>query len=215
MPDASPHSHFKDIAQLVACPECDLLHERVTVGEGQRARCRRCGTVLMAPRQEALLEVIVLSLTVAILMAGATFFPFLDVSVGGVQHASSVSDTALAFSDGLMIPLAVAVLALIVVMPLVRVAALIYTLVPLARGKAPWRYAAPAFRLAEAMRPWSMAEVFMIGTTIALIKIGGLATIGLGPAFWAFAALVLVVALKDRLMCRWTIWAMIEARSPH
>ena len=50
----------------------------------------------------------------------------------------------------------------------------------------PWSHAAFVFRMAEAMQPWAMAEIFIIGTAVALVKIGGLATISLGPAFWAF-----------------------------
>jgi paraquat-inducible protein A len=34
----------------------------------------------------------------------------------------------------------------------------------------------------------------------------------IGPAFWAFTALVLVTALNDNFMCRLTIWRTLEAR---
>ena len=41
-----------------------------------------------------------------------------------------------------------------------------------------------------------MAEVFLIGVVVALVKIGGMATITLGPAFWAMAGLVLLVVYE-------------------
>lgn len=199
--------------RLIACPDCDLLHEIAPLTEGQRARCRRCHSLLFAPRERAFVQVILLSLTVAILMVGAVFFPFLEISVGGVSHTSSIYDTAMAFSEGILLPLSLAVMLLIVLLPLLRVAALIYTLLPMANGRPPWRHAARAMRLAEVVQPWSMAEIFVIGTTVALVKIGGMATVGLGPAFWAFAVLVVIVTLKDALMCEWTIWSTIEKLS--
>jgi paraquat-inducible protein A len=32
----------------------------------------------------------------------------------------------------------------------------------------------------------------------------------LGPAFWMFAALVVVTVLQDTLMCRWSLWHTLE-----
>ncbi len=67
-----------------------------------------------------------------------------------------------------------------------------------------------AFRLSEALRPWSMAEIFVIGTAVALVKIAGLANISFGPAFWAFCALILVTAASDAFTSAATIWDAIE-----
>ena len=41
-----------------------------------------------------------------------------------------------------------------------------------------------------------MSEVFLIGVVVALVKVGGMASIDLGPAFWAMAGLVLLVVLE-------------------
>ena len=67
-----------------------------------------------------------------------------------------------------------------------------------------------AFRLSEALRPWSMAEIFVIGTAVALVKIGGLANISFGPAFWAFCGLIIVNAASDAFTSAATIWDAIE-----
>ena len=84
------------------------------------------------------------------------------------------------------------------------------TLLPLVRGRPPYTMAASAFRVAEQLRPWSMAEIFVLGVAVALVKVAGLATVSLGPAFWAFAALVVITVLQDNAMCRYTIWKTIE-----
>lgn len=208
-PDPASLAALEPLDRLIACPRCDALHRDLDLADGARARCARCGTLLIAARQRAFGQVIMLSVTIAILMAGAVFFPFLSISAAGLSHASSVFDAALAFSGDLLAPLSVAVLAMIVLIPVVRVAAILYTLLPLARGRPPLRHAEDAFRLAEHLRPWSMAEIFIIGTAVALVKVAGLATIGFGPAFWAFAAIVIVVVLEDTFMCKWTIWKTI------
>ena len=55
-----------------------------------------------------------------------------------------------------------------------------------------------------------MAEIFIVGVTVALIKVAGIATVTIGPAFWAFSGLVVVTILKDQLICRYSIWHALE-----
>ena len=196
--------------RLIACPKCDVLHEICEVSEGEKACCRQCGAVLIQPGENAFVRVITLALTVLILMLGAIFFPFLRLQAGQIEHHSSVFDAITAFSSGLMLPLSFAVAALIVFIPIARVVAIIYTLWPLMRGQPAYRHAPHAMRMAEALKPWSMAEIFVIGVAVALVKVGGIAHVTLGPAFWAFSALVIVVVLQDTFMCKWTIWKSLE-----
>lgn len=198
---------------LVACPVCDTLHRMPEIAPGQRARCLRCHTVLMAPRESAMTRIVMLSLTATILMIAAISFPFLSLEARGLSQKSSVIDAILAFSSGIMIPLSLAVAGLIVVLPLMRLGAILYALAPMAIGWAPLRGALRAFRLAEVLKPWAMAEIFIVGVAVALVKVAGLAQLTIGPAFWAFSALVLVTVLNDNFMCRLTIWRTLEARS--
>lgn len=202
-----------DIAEsggLLACPTCDTLHAEPDVPVNHVALCRRCGHVLAAPRDNALVRVLALAVTSSILMIGAVFFPFIDLSAGGLENHTSVMDAVLAFSTGLMVPLSFAVALLIVLIPLARLLAIIYTLWPLVRGRPPFAQARAAFRLAEQLRPWSMAEIFVVGVAVALVKVAGLAALSLGPAFWAFVALVLITVLQDNAMCRYTIWKSLD-----
>jgi paraquat-inducible protein A len=198
---------------LIACPVCDALHKDVAVPVGGTARCSRCRTVLMAPRKGAMTRIVMLAATALILMVAAIFFPFLELRAGGLVQKSSVFDAVMAFSHGLMLPLSIAVAALIVVLPLARLCAIIYALAPMALGWRPARFAMPAFRWAEEMKPWAMAEIFIVGVAVALVKVAGLAKVTFGPAFWAFAALVLITVLKDTFMCRLTIWKTLEERN--
>ncbi len=200
------------LEDMIACPTCDALYTLPDVAEGARARCRRCHTVLTAPRKGAMTRIVMLASTSFILMLAAIFFPFLELTAAGRTQRSSIMDVVLVFADGPFVGLAIAVGALIVVLPLLRLLALIYVLAPMSFGWRPARDAIPVFRFSERIKPWSMAEIFIVGVAVALIKVAGLAHLSLGPAFWAFAALVLVVALKDNFMCRLTIWKTLEHR---
>ena len=211
------HAAPADLRALIACPRCDALHRAREAAPGARLRCRRCHTVLLSPRGASIRYVVLLAAASAILIVGAVFLPFLSLSVAGLGNRSSIVEAAFAF-EGAMLPLSLAVLATVVVFPLIRMLLVLYALGPPAFGARPPAGAVQAFRLSEAMRPWSMAEIFTIGTAIALVKVADLANVVYGPAFWMFVALVILVVLKDALMCRHTIWALLDreraARAP-
>ncbi|WP_028094889.1 paraquat-inducible protein A [Pseudodonghicola xiamenensis] len=207
-----PFAASSDVGDLIACPTCDaLLHER-PVAVGETARCPRCHTVIEAPRALAMTRIIMLALSALILMVAAIFFPFLELEAAGMIRRSSLLDTVMAYSGGLTEPLTIVMAALIVVLPTTRFLGLLYVLAPMAFGWHPARHAAPVFRFVELLRPWAMAEVFVVGVAVALVKVGGLAHISLGPAFWAFVALVIVTVLKDNFMSRVTVWKTLDAR---
>ncbi len=197
---------------MIACPACDALLVDRDVAMGDTASCPRCGTVIEAPRPLAMTRIIMLALAALILMIAAVFFPFLELGAAGMVRRSSLLDTVMAFATGLTAPLTIAMAALIVILPVTRFLALLYVLGPMAFGWRPARHAASAFRLAEALRPWAMAEVFIVGVAVALVKVAGLAHVSLGPAFWAFVALVIVTVLKDNFMSRVTVWKTLDAR---
>ncbi len=147
-----------------------------------------------------------------VLMVVAVSFPFLAIDASGLHSEASVIDAALSFAEasGRMAPLSVIVAALIVVLPVTRLVALIYALWPLAAGRRPRAHAAAAFRLAMRLRPWAMAEIFIIGVAVALVKVASLAQVGFGPSFWAFVALVVLVAAKDTILCERSLWRALE-----
>ncbi|MBA4491033.1 paraquat-inducible protein A [Paracoccus sp. S1E-3] len=197
-------------AGLIACPRCDALHIEEELSLGETARCVRCGGVLARPQSGAFTQIIALAITTMVLVFAAVFFPFLEISRMGLGHGTSLFGVAIALADGAMAPMAVALLAFVVGLPAVRALLLVYTLWPLARRRPPYAHAVRAFRLSEQLKPWSMAEIFIIGTAVAMVKVAGLATISFGPAFWAFVALVFVSLANRSFMCVTTVWDALE-----
>lgn len=202
-----------EVEGLIACPTCDALNMQVALGSGARGLCHRCHTTLSAPRKRAMTQIVMLSATALVLLMVAIFMPFLELSAAGMTRRSSILDAALAFSEGITLPLTLAVTAFTIVLPALRLSLLLYVMAPMALGWRAARHAIPAFRLSEDLKPWAMAEVFMIGVAVALVKVSGLASLHIGVAFWALVGLVLVTVLSDSLMCRLTVWRTLEQRS--
>ncbi len=195
---------------LIVCPQCDAAYRLKRPGHGERAICQRCHKVLISPRKDAGLRIIAVAFAVLFLILGAAVFPFLTIDAAGNRNAVSVLDAAFAFTGGSLLLLSLAALALIILIPLVRVLLILYVLLPLVLDRPAARHAIPAFRLSEALRPWSMAEIFAIGCAVALVKVTDLANVGFGPAFWMFGLLVVLGIAQDSFMCRWSVWHALE-----
>lgn len=195
---------------LVCCPVCDALHEVHEVPDGVRMRCVRCGTVIAAGRPKAITRIVVLSLTSLVLMTIVVFYPFLQLQNGVFGSRASVFETAMSFNRGIMAPLSLAVTAFVIVLPVIRFAALVWSLGPLAVGAPPLPGASFMLRLSETVRPWAMAEIFMVGVAVALVKLADLATLSMGPAFWSFGVIVLISAYQDTQMSKHSIWTALD-----
>lgn len=195
-----------DPSGLMVCPQCDALYRAKKPGAGELAVCSRCHKVIASPRRRAGMQIISLALASLVMTLGALFLPFLRIEAAGLSNAASVLDVALSFGGGLLGVLVLITAALIVFIPAMRTALLIYVIGPLVFDRAPAPGARPAFRLAEELRPWAMAEIFALGVAVSLIKVGDLAFVAFGPAFWMFALLVILVLLQQRYLCSWSVW---------
>lgn len=196
-------------AEQIVCPTCDALYA-VPEGKQTKAQCVRCGTVLIRSERAAIAEVVGLSLASSILMVLVLTLPFLKLDRGMFGSTASVIDAVMSFSSGLMVPVSIATLAFIIVLPITRFATLVYALTPAVFDSPALPGAKQALRLALALKPWAMAEIFMIGVAVALVKLTEMASVAIGPAFWAFGAVVVLSALSERFLCRHTLWTTLK-----
>ena len=195
---------------LIICPVCDATYQLQRPRNGERAVCGRCHYVLIAPRAKAGMQMIAVAIAVVVLTIAASVFPFLEISAGGRSNAVSILDAALTFTEGPMLVLALSTAAFIIFVPMLRMLLTLYVLVPVVLDRPPARHAIRAFRVSEAMRPWSMAEIFALGCAVALVKVADLASVSFGPAFWMFGFLVVLVLVQDGFLCKWSVWNSLE-----
>jgi len=195
----------------MACPECDLMVALDPLEPGQRANCPRCGQLLTAFESDATSRALAYAVAAAILLVLANSFPFLQLRSSGLETTMTIPGaSAELYRDGYGV-LAGMVLAPIVLLPGSILVAAIGLLLPLRVGrKVPWLV--PAARMVFGLNPWSMAEVFIIGVLVSLVKIGEVATVVIGVSFWAYVGFVLCFLAALRSVDRFQLWRAIEHR---
>lgn len=209
-PDAGGGTLLQEQAHsLLACPDCDLVFPLPCLSPGEKARCGRCGAVLMEPKSHGFDYSIALALTSLLLFVLSNTFPLLKLQIAGREQIGAIMTGVHALYDQGFWEIAFLVLLVTIIAPLFRIISVLYVLLPLWFGRR-LVGAAHIFRWMEILRPWAMSEVFMLGILVAMVKLGDLATIQPGVALYSFAGLILFMAATDASLDDDAIWVRLE-----
>jgi paraquat-inducible protein A len=196
-------------AHLIACHECDLIHQLGAVPPGGSARCVRCGTALYRPKRDSINRTLALALAGLILYIIANTNPFLGFKIGSQVRETILATGIYQLYQQDMKMIATIVLFTVVLVPAIYLVSMLYILVPLQMNLVP-RHLAGVFRLLGFLKPWGMMEIFMLGILVSAVKLGKMATIIPGEALFAFMALIFVQAAMAVTLDSHLIWERLN-----
>ncbi|MEO1332239.1 MAG: paraquat-inducible protein A [Myxococcota bacterium] len=192
------------------CPVCDLKQRRVPLGVSEYASCARCHHVLETNKPDAIDKGLATSVSGVILALAAGLLPVLGMEGFGTKLEVSAVETAWALAGSGVWLLSVLAIAMVVVIPLIRYIVLTYVFLKTRGPKPVDPSVGRLFRLTIELQPWAMAEVFLLGVVVSLVKLGDLVPINLGLSFWALIALMLISVLEHRNVCASTVWQNLD-----
>lgn len=190
------------------CPDCGLLQCVPVPPPGHVATCERCGAVLWRRRREPTERALALALAALAFYLLLVSTPLIGVIVGGHVRQSMVAALPEAFERSGMPLLAALVLGTLVVAPLARIVLTVLVLGGLRRRERPARLSQLA-RLRDAVGPWSMPEVFLLGVYVAYTRLGAIAPVQLGAAAVGLGGLVLANVASVALLDEHAMWERI------
>ena len=195
-----------DVADLIACHECDLLHRQVPLPQGGTALCTRCGATLYRIRPQGNERALALALAGIVLLAIANSFPIVTLELGGERVEGALLGAVRQLWSTEMRLLSAMVFVTMFLMPLVQLTAICWLLVPLRMGRAAPEHSF-AFRALQSARTWGMVEVFVLGVLVTLVKLAHFAHATPGIALWSFGALMVVVAAAENSLDVRELWS--------
>lgn len=174
--------------QTTACPQCDLPVEVPELHERQKAECPRCGAVLAKRCKGGWHRVASFSLAALLALFVALGFSYLSLNSAGGEATATVVDATWGLVGERPL-LGVLVGLFFLAIPAIQCVAILGLSLAYLRGRpsCSWKRVA---NLIEHLQPWCMADVFLLGTLVSLIKIASLAHLSFGPAFFGFAVFV-------------------------
>lgn len=207
-----PLDGAKKTMHQIACHECDLVHSIPPMPTRAAACCVRCGAVLFRNKPDSIDRTLAWTIAGLVLYCVAVSFPFLAMKSGSiVQETSLLSGVRNLYQQDETI-LAILVLLTCILIPLIQMLGLLYVFIPM-KLNFRVKYAVPAFRLFQHVKPWSMMEIYMLGILIAMVKLGKMATIVPGLAVIAFGLLIFVLNFAITAVDTHMVWERLGSES--
>jgi paraquat-inducible protein A len=157
----------------------------------------RCGTVLIKGRKPGPDRTLVFSVTGLVLALPAAFLPLISVGLLGDERISRLFTGEGRLWDSGMRALAILVFLCGGLLPLLLLGAL-------ALLRAPARLCSPKMdirlliRIARLLEHWAIPEVQVLAVLVALMKLGGVVDITIGPGFWCYCGMALSLLIAQR-----------------
>ncbi|WGF86592.1 paraquat-inducible protein A [Marinivivus vitaminiproducens] len=197
-----------DTHYLATCHDCDLVQQVSHCPVGGIARCARCDAKIYTPRHNGIENSLMLTLAALCMFVVAVSFPIMSMTIEGQTQEASLWSAVVGMEEAGMPELAILVFLTAIGIPFLKLAAMIYVLVPVRSGRRPpglgW-----IFRLIGKAGPWAMTEVFLLGLIVAYVKLVDLAQVQLGIALFAFVAQMFLMAAADAALDRYSVWALL------
>jgi paraquat-inducible protein A len=196
-------------AATLAFPDCDLLQLVPERPPGGRARCARCARVLATRSSSPIDRPLALSLTALLVLIVANTTSLMGLWVAGRQASTTIVGGAYQmWLQGQEIT-AVIVAFCALIAPAAYILFLLIVLLAAKRPPAP-QWVGEMLRWADAMQPWAMVEVMMLGILVALVKIADLAHVEPDIGMYAVGILVLLFPAIAVSLDPEEIWARLE-----
>ena len=178
-------------AGLISCHSCHLLCQR-TRRSGDRV-CPRCGAALHGRKPNSIARTWALVLAAFIFYIPANVLPITTVISLGKAQSDTIMSGVIYFIQSGMWPIALVIFLASVFIPLLKLLLLIFLLISVQR-KSTWRQhdRTRLYRIVEIIGRWSMVDIFVVTILVALVHLGGLATIHAGPGAVFFGAVVVI-----------------------
>ncbi|OWY40490.1 paraquat-inducible membrane protein A [Xenophilus sp. AP218F] len=194
---------------LWRCGGCGLLNR---VPQPERAlACPRCGAPLHARKPSGVQRCWAFLIAAMLCYLPANLLPIMITSsFRGTQRDTIMSGVIYLWSSGSW-PLALVVFIASVVVPLLKILALLLLLVTV-QLRSTWapRQRTRLYRVVEVIGPWSMLDIFVVALMVALVHWQSLANVQAGPGAVAFGAVVVLTMLAAINFDPRLIWDPVE-----
>lgn len=211
--DLSPPETRTQRRRLRACHECDWVSALPALESGEKACCPRCKHTLVKRHRYPAQRSMALAISALVALVLAVSFPFVRFSVSGIGNEIELTQTATSLIGFHQPIVAIAVIMSIVILPALYLSGLIWLQISLLIGRH-LPFSKDVARSLTHLTPWLMADVFIVGALVSLIKIAGIAQISLGASFWAFCAFAVLLLMTIQSVDADWMWYSLEDGEP-
>ncbi len=199
-------------AGLVACRDCDLLHQVEAVPEGHYIKCSRCGALLSERKRNSLNRTLAFVIAALIFYIPANVYPIMTFEFMGQAQTNTIWEGVKALYLSGMWLVATLVFCASILIPLLKLLGLLYLMAAIKWGRNK-HDETRLYRIISIIGRWSMLDVFLLSFLVAVVKLGQIATVVPGPGALAFATVVVLTLFASESFDPRLIWDTAEGDS--
>ncbi len=197
----------------MGCHICGLVM-RGRAGHG--LLCPRCGVAVHVRKPHSLARTWALLSTAMLMYIPAMALPVMQTSYFGNTQRDTIMSGVVYFLKHGDWPLALVIFVASVLVPLLKMIALLYLLISVQRHSLfRHRERTRLYRITELIGRWSMVDVFVVALMAALVQLGALASIAPGLGAMAFASVVVLTMFAAMAFDPRLIWDHQERIQDH
>lgn len=193
----------------MSCPRCgDVSLAPRGVGRGWLLACPRCGGGLERAGLRSLDAALACAGAAFLLLIPANLFPLMTTYALGASRQSHLISTAGGMLKDRRPAVAVAVILFLVIFPLVRFGLLSLVLGRLKLNR-PARWLGPAFRWANELQAWAMADVFLLALVVTYARLSATISVNLGLGTYCLIGAGILALFTRACLDKTAIWEAI------
>jgi paraquat-inducible protein A len=195
---------MKTFPDLVICPHCDTVHRRPSLTGGELAACCNCSMVICRTPGMDVRHWFALAVIAAMAFVAANAYPVMSVDLYGQHNQVTLMHALIAMAHTASSPVAMLLAIFMIITPFIQSALLAWVLLFACYGRR-----APALatllRALAILRPWSMADICLLGILVTAIKLSNLleVTADAGMAAMSVLALLMIVITRGDTQALW------------
>jgi paraquat-inducible protein A len=195
---------------LQGCPIC------TAVGAATKTHCGRCGARLHADWSHSLQNTWAWLITSVLLYIPANFLPITYTRFLGKETESTIMGGVVTLWEHGSEPIAAVIFIASIVVPIAKMIVLAWLCLSIQfRSEFALTQKTKVYRITEFVGRWSMIDVFVVGTLVALIQLGNIMTILPGAAAVAFAGMVATSMLAALSFDPRLLWTPVNGENHH
>ncbi len=195
---------------LWICEHCDTVYHRRELVFGEVARCARCDAILARHHSLGVRGMLALVLTAMIAFVQANIWPIVTLGLNGQMISTTLWGCIVMMWREHTQVVAVIVACTLFFIPIGKMLLLGWVLLFARTGRR-----APGFRLAMVtlyrIGPWTMSEVFVLGTLVAIVKAKMYFDVIPDAGIFAYGVLMLIITAFSSIDVR-RLWDLTEER---
>lgn len=192
----------------ILCPQCDLLVALPALEEGQKASCPRCRTELVTQWFAPRLRPTLYALTALFMLLLANLFPFVNMSVAGINSQVTLLKIPNVLFDEDYSSLGTFFLLFVQIFPALL---LVIILLLVNRIRLPLIIKKSLARILFQLKSWGMAEIFLAGVLVSFVKLMAYGSIGIGSSFIPWCLFCILQLLAFQYVDKRWLWDDIQS----